>query len=181
MHKKVLMLETKIKSAIRDVPNFPKQGIMFKDITPILKDHLLSSEIIDEMAKRVAILKPDALACVEARGFLFGFMLANKLQIPFIPVRKKGKLPYQTNSYEYSLEYGTATVEMHIDAVKPGSRVLIHDDLLATGGTAAAAAELIQMQKGEIAGFAFIINLDFLDGKQVLNKYSDQVISLINY
>lgn len=175
------MLQAKIKSAIRNVPDFPKPGIMFKDITPILKDPALSSEIVDEMARQVSALKLDAIACVEARGFLFGFMLANKLQIPFIPVRKKGKLPYQTNSYEYSLEYGTATVEMHIDAIKPGSRVLIHDDLLATGGTAAAAAELIQMQKGKVAGFAFIINLDFLNGRQVLKKYSDQLISLVTY
>jgi adenine phosphoribosyltransferase len=175
------MLEAKIKSAIRDVPDFPKKGIMFKDITPILKDHALSTEIVNEMAERVSSLKLDAIACVEARGFLFGFMLANKLKIPFIPVRKKGKLPYQTNSYEYSLEYGTATVEMHTDAIKPGSRVLIHDDLLATGGTAAAAAELIQMQKGKIVGFAFIIHLDFLNGRQVLNKYSQQLISLITY
>lgn len=175
------MLEAKIKSAIRNVPDFPKQGIMFKDITPILKDYALSREIVDEMARQVSALQIDAIACVEARGFLFGFMLANKLQIPFIPVRKKGKLPYQTNSYEYSLEYGTATVEMHVDAIKAGSRVLIHDDLLATGGTAAAAAELIQMQKGEVAGFAFIVNLDFLNGKQVLKKYSDQLISLITY
>jgi adenine phosphoribosyltransferase len=175
------MLEEKLKLAIRDVPDFPKKGIMFKDITPILKDQFLSTLIVDEMAKRVSALKPDAIACVEARGFLFGFMLANKLNVPFIPVRKKGKLPYQTNSYEYRLEYGTATVEMHVDAVKPGSRVLIHDDLLATGGTAGAAAELIKMQKGEVAGFAFLINLDFLNGRQLLSKYSDQVISLINY
>lgn len=175
------MLEEKIKSVIRDVPDFPKKGILFKDITPILKDQELATEIVDEMANRVLALKPDAIACVEARGFLFGFMLANKLNVPFIPVRKKGKLPYQTNSYEYNLEYGTATVEMHVDAIKPGSRVLIHDDLLATGGTAGAAAELIKMQKGEVAGFAFLINLDFLNGKQVLSKYSNQIISLIHY
>src|SRR5436190_17542431 len=108
-------------------------------------------------------------------------MLAQKFNIPFIPVRKRGKLPFKTISFEYVLEYGSAIMEMHTDAIIPGSNVLIHDDLLATGGTASAAAELVKMQKGNIVGFAFLVGLDFLKGKEVLKKYSDNIISLVDY
>jgi adenine phosphoribosyltransferase len=175
------MLQTRIKHAIRDVPDFPKPGILFKDITPILQDHVLSTDIARELAAAVSNWKVDAIVGVESRGFFFGMMVAQILQIPFIPVRKAGKLPYQTISHEYELEYGTAKVEMHIDAIRPGWNVLIHDDLLATGGTAAAAAELIQKQKGKVAGFAFLVTLDFLNGRNALDKYSESFVSLINY
>ncbi|MCB0756749.1 MAG: adenine phosphoribosyltransferase [Flavobacteriales bacterium] len=175
------MLETRIKQAIRDVPDFPKPGILFKDITPILLDHKLCVDIAENIATQVADWKVDAIVGVESRGFLFGMMVAQALKVPFIPVRKKGKLPYATVSHEYELEYGTAIVEMHTDAIKSGWNVLIHDDLLATGGTACAAAELIQKQNGTVAGFAFIVTLDFLNGKDELMKYSKNFISLVNY
>lgn len=175
------MLQVRLKQAIRDVPNFPKSGILFKDITPILLDYALSREIVEELAAAVSDWKVDAIVGVESRGFFFGMMLAQVLQIPFIPVRKAGKLPYKTVSYEYELEYGSAKVEMHIDAIRPGWNVLIHDDLLATGGTACAAAELIQKQKGKVAGFAFLVTLDFLNGKEALEIYSENFVSLLNY
>ncbi|MFM1875516.1 MAG: hypothetical protein RL266_1253 [Bacteroidota bacterium] len=175
------MLQSRIKQAIRDVPDFPKPGILFKDITPILLDHKLCIDIAEQMATHVAHWNIDAIVGVESRGFLFGMMTAQALKVPFIPVRKAGKLPYHTISHEYQLEYGTAKVEMHTDAIRPGWNVLIHDDLLATGGTACAAAELIQKQNGNVAGFAFIVTLDFLNGKQQLQKYTDNFVSLVNY
>lgn len=175
------MVEQKIKDTIRDVPDFPKQGILFKDITPILHDPKLCDEIVDAFQKNLSHKKIDAVVGVESRGFLFGFALANKLNIPFILVRKAGKLPYKTVSYEYSLEYGTAKVEMQVNDIKEGWNVLIHDDLLATGGTAEAAAQLIKMQKGNVAGFAFVVELEFLKGKEKLKQYSDTIVSLVNY
>ena len=175
------MLQTRVKQAIRDVPDFPKPGILFKDITPILLDAKLSAEIAQELAAQVANWKIDAIVGVESRGFLFGMMMAQALNLPFIPVRKAGKLPYKTVSHQYQLEYGTATIEMHTDVIQPGWNILIHDDLLATGGTACAAAELIQKQNGTVAGFAFLVTLDFLNGKNALDKYSNNFVSLISY
>ena len=175
------MLEAKIKATIRDVADFPKPGILFKDITPIFHNQQLCNEIVSEFANRVADKKIDAIVGVESRGFLFGFALANKMNIPFILVRKAGKLPYKKISYEYDLEYGSAKVEMQVDEIQPGWNVLIHDDLLATGGTAEAAVKLIQMQKGNVAGFAFVVELDFLKGREKLSPYSDNIISLVNY
>jgi adenine phosphoribosyltransferase len=175
------MLEQKLKATIRDVQDFPKPGILFKDITPLFHNQQLCNEIIEEFANRVAGKNINAIVGVESRGFLFGFALANKLNIPFILVRKAGKLPYKTISYEYDLEYGSAKVEMQVDEIKPGWNVLIHDDLLATGGTAEAAAKLVQMQGGNVGGFAFVVELDFLNGKQRLSKYSENNISLVNY
>jgi adenine phosphoribosyltransferase len=175
------MLQTRIKKAIRDVPDFPKPGIMFKDITPILLDYKLSVDIAEQMATESADWQVDAIVGVESRGFLFGMMTAQALRVPFIPVRKAGKLPYETVSYEYNLEYGSAKVEMHTDAIQPGWNVLIHDDLLATGGTACAAAELIHKQKGTVAGFAFLVTLDFLNGRKKLESYSKNFNSLVNY
>lgn len=175
------MLQTRVKQAIRDVPNFPKPGILFKDITPILLDTKLSAEIAETLSAQVSHWKPDAIVGIESRGFFFGMMMAQVLNIPFIPVRKAGKLPYKTVSHQYNLEYGTATIEMHTDVIQPGWNVLIHDDLLATGGTACAAAQLIQKQKGTVAGFAFLVTLDFLNGKNTLNQYSNNFVSLINY
>jgi adenine phosphoribosyltransferase len=175
------MLEQRLRDAIRDVPDFPKPGILFKDITPILLDPALCSDTADALAEGVRQLRPDVVIGVESRGFFFGLMMAQRLGVPFVPVRKAGKLPYHTVSHQYSLEYGTATVEMHIDAVRPGQRVLIHDDLLATGGTAAAAAELVTRQGGIVAGFSFLVALDFLNGEQILKPYADNIVSLLHY
>jgi adenine phosphoribosyltransferase len=175
------MLEQRLRDAIRDVPDFPKPGILFKDITPILLDHRLCADTADALAASVRDQRPDAVVGVESRGFFFGLMMAQRLGVPFIPVRKAGKLPYRTVSHEYELEYGTATVEMHVDAVTPGQRVLIHDDLLATGGTAAAAAELVRQQGGTVAGFSFLVALDFLNGEDALKPYADSIVSLLHY
>ncbi len=175
------MLETRIKKAIRDIPDFPKPGILFKDITPILLDHRLSIDIAEDLATLVSTWKVDAIIGVESRGFLFGMMTAQALRVPFIPVRKAGKLPYDTVSHEYDLEYGSAKVEMHLDVIQPGWNVLIHDDLLATGGTACAAAELIRKQKGAVAGFAFLVELGFLNGNDRLKEYSENTTSLVTY
>ncbi|HEY0029927.1 MAG TPA: adenine phosphoribosyltransferase [Bacteroidia bacterium] len=175
------MLQEKIKSTIRDVADFPKPGILFKDITPIFHNQQLCNEIVAEFASRVADQKINAIIGVESRGFLFGFALANKMNIPFILVRKAGKLPYKKIAHEYDLEYGSAIIEMQVDEIKPGWNVLIHDDLLATGGTAEAAAKLITMQGGHVAGFAFVVELDFLKGRERLQEYSKNIISLVNY
>jgi adenine phosphoribosyltransferase len=175
------MLEDQIKKVIRDIPDFPKPGIIFKDITPILKNQKLCSDIIDEFAKQVKDLEFDAIAGIESRGFLFGLMLANKLNKPFIPIRKSGKLPFKTIQQSYDLEYGSAIIEIHEDAFEPGSKILIHDDLLATGGTVEATSLLIQKMKGEIAGYSFLISLDFLNGKERLRKFSKNNFSLVNY
>ena len=170
----------RVKAAIRDIPDFPKEGIVFKDITPILMDHQLCNDIADAIVNQVKDLDIQAIACVEARGFLFGPIIAQKMKIPFVPIRKKGKLPYKTVSHEYELEYGSAIIEMHEDAVVKGSRVLIHDDLLATGGTAAAAAELIGMY-GHPVAFSFLVDLTFLKGSEVLSKYSKDIFSVVAY
>jgi adenine phosphoribosyltransferase len=175
------MIDKRLKKVIRDVPDFPKEGIIFKDITPILLDPQLTRDLIDEMVNHVKDLHLDAIVGIESRGFWFGIMLANKLDIPFIPIRKKGKLPYKTVSYCYDLEYGSAEIEMHEEEIKENWNVLIHDDLLATGGTACAAAELIRMQKGKIAGFSFVVDLTFLNGSDVLKKYSENIFNLVSY
>lgn len=175
------MLTDKIKAAIRDVNDFPKPGIVFKDITPIFHDQALCREITEEFIVKLGGNKIDAIIGIESRGFLFGMLLAHRLNLPFILVRKSGKLPYQVIAHEYDLEYGSAKIEMHIDAVKEGWNVLIHDDLLATGGTAAAAAHLVQKQKANVAGFAFLVELDFLSGSKKLEAYSKNIISLIHY
>ncbi len=165
-----MQLSEKIRRSIRDVKDYPKPGVIFKDITPVLADPQLRNEIVQSLIDEFGPQKIDAIASTEARGFIFGSILAYELDVPFIIVRKAGKLPYETRSREYNLEYGTAKVEMHVDAVKPGWRVLVHDDLLATGGTAGATAELIQHLDGVIAGFSFIINLSFLPGAENLEK-----------
>ena len=176
-----MQLQDKIKSAIRDVPDFPKPGIMFKDITPIFLDQSLCNEITNAFCEPFAAKKPDAIIGIESRGFLFGMLLANKLKVPFIPVRKKGRLPHKTVSYGYDLEYGSAVLEIHEDAFPRDAHVLIHDDLLATGGTAVAAAELVKMLGGSVAGFAFVVTLEFLNGKKALTPYSNSIKSLIQY
>lgn len=168
-----------LRNAIRLVPDFPKKGIMFKDITPLLQDAKIGKLIVDEFVKQFAGKSIDAIAGIESRGFLFGYALALEMGIPFIPIRKSGKLPWKTVGIDYALEYGTARIEMHADAVEPGMNVMIHDDLLATGGTASAAAQLIQMQRGKVAAFSFVVELDFLNGREVLTQYSGEIISLL--
>jgi len=175
------MIEQQIKAAIRDIPDFPKPGIVFKDITPILKDPVLCDNILEAFIQKLKHTRVDVVAGVESRGFLFGLSLACKLGVPFIPVRKAGKLPYTIRQKAYKLEYGEAVIEMHIDAFEPGQHILIHDDLLATGGTVAAASELIYEMGGTIAGFAFIVGLGFLDGKECIKHISDNIIILADY
>jgi adenine phosphoribosyltransferase len=165
-----MSLEEKIKSLLREVPDFPKPGIVFKDITPLLADPGARKEVVESMAVHFKIFSIDAIAATEARGFIFGALLADALNIPFVPVRKLGKLPFSKVKEEYDLEYGKATIEMHTDAIKPGWKVLIHDDLLATGGTASATGNLIRKLQGEVVGFSFVINLSFLPGEKVLTK-----------
>ncbi|TNE53508.1 MAG: adenine phosphoribosyltransferase [Bacteroidetes bacterium] len=175
------MLVEKVMQAIRDVPDFPKPGILFKDITPIMMNPQLSEEILVALEEKYRNKGIDKIAGIESRGFLFGYPLAIRLGIPFILIRKQGKLPYNKSSLEYDLEYGTSTIEMHTDAIGAGDRVLIHDDLLATGGSAAAAAQLIKQSGGEIAGFDFLVQLDFLQGQEKLAPYSPSIQAIVNY
>ena len=175
------MISNKIDKAIRNIPNFPKEGINFKDITPLLMDSILTDDIIDSFMSSLNGTKVDAIVGVESRGFLFGFLLANKMGVPFVPIRKVGKLPGETLKYKYDLEYGSAEVEIHKSDIEKGWNVLIHDDLLATGGTACAAAELINQLDAKVAGFSFVVSLDFLNGKEILKQYSKNIISLKSY
>jgi len=175
------MISDKLDKAIRNVPNFPIEGINFKDITTLLLDSELSSEIIDAFIVELKDIQLDAIVGVESRGFLFGFLLANKMGIPFVPIRKVGKLPGETLKYKYDLEYDSAEVEVHKSDIKKGWNILVHDDLLATGGTACAASELIQQLGAKVAAFAFVISLDFLNGNKRLEKYSKEIISLKKY
>lgn len=172
-------LEERIKSKIRDVPNFPKEGIIFKDITPLLADVNLSREITEALAAYWNEKAIDAVVGIESRGFIWGNPMAQLLKIPFVPVRKLGKLPAETFSYKYDLEYGSAVVEIHKDSLEQGMNVLIHDDLLATGGTAKAAAELIKVSGANVAGFSFLVELGFLEGKSLLEDYTSSIHSLI--
>jgi adenine phosphoribosyltransferase len=165
-----MQLVESLKTLIRDVPDFPKPGIIFKDITPLLENPQVVKSVVVALAEQNSNVKVDAVAAIEARGFLFGFLLAQEMGVPFIPVRKEGKLPYRKISQSYTLEYGTAVIEMHEDAVQPGWNVVIHDDLLATGGTANAAGLLIERLEGQVTGFSFIVNLAFLGGSAVLQK-----------
>ncbi len=171
-------MEQLLKKAIRDIPDFPKPGIIFKDITPILQDHELFSKIIDILAERYKSQDVKAVVGVESRGFIFGMPLAQKLKAAFIPIRKKGKLPYKTIEETYNLEYGTATVEMHTDAIQNGQNVLVIDDLLATGGTAQAACNLVEKQGGKVVECAFVVELTFLDGRKQIKT---PVHSLVKY
>jgi adenine phosphoribosyltransferase len=168
----------RLNATIRDVPDFPKPGILFKDITPVFLDWHLCDDIATDIISKLKT-KPDAVCVVESRGFFIGMLLANKLQIPLVPVRKKGKLPAETRSYSYDLEYGSATLEIHKGVIKKDWKVLIHDDVLATGGTAVAAAELVKAEGGQISGFAFIVDLSFLKGEEKIKKYNAQIESVI--
>ena len=168
-----------IEKAIRNVPDFPKPGIQFKDITPVRADARLFSGAIDLVTEKFSSGNVDAVVGIDARGFIFAAAAAKKLNAGFIPVRKKGKLPFTTIEQDYALEYGHATVAMHTDALKPGARVLLVDDLLATGGTSAAAAALVQKLGGNIVEAVFLIELKFLEGRKKLSGFP--VRSLVVY
>lgn len=174
-------IEDKIKAVVRDVVDFPKEGIVFKDITPIMMNASISNDILDHLVSCYKDAGITKIAGIESRGFLFGYPLAMRLGIPFVLIRKKGKLPYDKISYSYDLEYGSATIEMHTDSVSSSDVVLIHDDLLATGGSAQAAAELVKSQGGQIAGFNFLISLSFLQGDEKLKDYTENIINLATY
>jgi len=176
-----MTLQERVNTTIRDIADFPKPGILFKDITPILENPQLSKDIVEYFCEVLKPMNLDAIVGVESRGFLFGMPIAIGLGIPFVTVRKKGKLPYKTVSYKYDLEYGSAEVEMHVDSIQKGWKVMVHDDLLATGGTATAAAELIKMQGGDVAGFAFLVELSFLAGREKLNFYNKNIINLVAF
>jgi len=168
-----------IKDSIRDIPNFPKKGIIFKDITKLLSDPFLFADVVNKLEKAFKKYKVNKIVVIESRGFIFGAPLAYKLKAGIVPVRKKGKLPYKTIAASYSLEYGKATLEMHIDALEPGDRVVIIDDLLATGGTVSATIELVEKLKAKIIGIGVLIELTFLKGREKLK--GNKVISLIKY
>ena len=174
-------LEILLKRNLRVIPNFPKKGIMFQDIFSLIEKPELLKKIINEISKIVKKEKITKIIGIDARGFIFGSIVSNNNNIPFVPIRKKGKLPYEVVSYRYDLEYGSAEVEIHVDAIQKGWNVLVHDDLLATGGTASASAELIKKLGGEVCGFAFVIELANLNGKNKLNEYTDNFISLVKY
>lgn len=157
-----------LANAVRDVPDFPKPGILFKDITPVLADPALLSATIDGMIAASGVTQVDKVIGIDARGFIFGSLIAAKLNAGFIPIRKKGKLPWKTLGTSYDLEYGSNSIEIHQDAIRPGETVLLADDLLATGGTAAAALDLIQQLGGNILGSVFFIELAFLNGREKL-------------
>jgi adenine phosphoribosyltransferase len=168
-----------IKALIRDIPDFPQPGIMFRDITTLLRDAAGLKYTIDQLAAKCADLKPDYIVGMESRGFIFAAPLAYQLNAGFVPVRKPGKLPAAVYSQEYALEYGTDRLELHQDAIPSGSRVLIVDDVIATGGTAAATAKLIAQTGGELVGFAFLSELTFLNGRKVLPDVP--IVALIEY
>lgn len=172
-------LSNKLKSIIRDVPDFPKPGIVFKDITPLLADHAAFTELVQAFADAYRGAGVTKVLGIEARGFLLAAPIALALGAGLVPVRKKGKLPYKTVAASYSLEYGTDTLEMHADAVKAGEKVLVVDDVLATGGTAAAVCDLVEKLGGQVAGVAMLIELEFLNGRSKLAGRN--IHSLIKY
>ena len=168
-----------LKELIREVPDFPKKGILFYDITTLLKDKVGFATLIDALSEHYLNEKIDTVLAIEARGFIFGPALAYRLNAGFVPIRKPGKLPAETVRWTYELEYGQDTLEIHKDAIKPGQRVIIVDDLLATGGTANACARLAKSLGAEIAGMGFVVELDFLNGREKFN--GTEVFSLLHY
>lgn len=163
-------LVARVRAAVRDVPDFPQPGIIFKDITPVLGDAVLFNDVVTHFADQLRAHRIDVVAGIESRGFIFGAPLANHLQTGFVPIRKPGKLPAERVRVDYALEYGSDALEAHADAIAPGQRVLIVDDVLATGGTANAAAKLIRQLKGEVVGFCIVIELGFLQGREKLEQ-----------
>src|ERR1700680_4362864 len=168
-----------LKKLIREVPDFPKQGILFYDITTLLKDKVGFATLIDALSEHYLNKKIDLVLGMEARGFIFAPAVAYRLNAGFVPLRKPGKLPAATSKFDYALEYGTNTLEIHKDAIQKGQRILIVDDLLATGGTAEATAKLASMLGAQIAGLGFVVELDFLKGRDKLKEYD--VFSLLHY
>lgn len=173
------MPELLAQSYIRDVPDFPKPGILFKDIAPVLQNPAALQEVVDRIAADARAKGAEAVVGIESRGFIFGVPIALQLGLPFTMARKLGKLPYDRITEEYALEYGTNTVEMHTDSIQPGQRAYIVDDLLATGGTAAAAARLVERLNGSVCGFGFMVELSFLNGRANLLGYP--ICSLISF
>ncbi|HUP28456.1 MAG TPA: adenine phosphoribosyltransferase [Chloroflexia bacterium] len=172
-------MDNRLVSLIRDIPDFPVPGILFRDITTLLKDGPAFKEVIEQLCSKLGELKPDKVVAIESRGFIFGAPIAYNLGVGFVPVRKLGKLPAPTINAEYDLEYGTNTVEMHRDAIAVGERVVVVDDLLATGGTTRATIELVEQLGGDIVGLAFLIELSELGAREYLQGYD--IITLIRY
>ena len=170
-----------LASVIRTIPDFPKPGVQFKDITPILMRPDLIRESVDALIAPFRDKQIDKVVGMESRGFILGAMIAHELDAGFVPVRKKGKLPYQTIAETYALEYGTDTLEMHVDAIKEGDRVLVHDDVIATGGTAAATCRLVERSGGQISGCAFLIDLTFLNGRKQLDGLCNHIHAVLQY
>lgn len=175
----LMEIQHRILNAIRTINDFPKPGISFKDITPVFLDPLLCSDIVTETIQRLPA-KPDAICAIESRGFFFGMLLANRLQIPLFPVRKAGKLPGKVKQFSYTLEYGQSTLEIQENVVVNNWNVLVADDLLATGGTAVAAAELIRMEGGNVLAFSFLVALESLKGEEKLLPYSPHIVKMIS-
>lgn len=178
MSRKMLM-DIDLKDRIRSIPNFPKKGIVFRDITTLVKDKEAFGRAIDVFYEKYKNQRIDKIVSVESRGFIFGSALAQKLGAGFVPIRKPGKLPAETIQEEYQLEYGKDAVEIHKDAISPGERILVHDDLLATGGTVSAACRLVEKLGGKITGLCFLIELTFLHGRDRLKEYD--IFSIIKY
>lgn len=173
------MAEILAAKLIRDIPDFPKPGIIFKDISPVLQHPAAVQEVVSLMADDAKAQSAEVIVGIESRGFIFGVPLALELGLPFVMTRKKGKLPFKSVEQEYSLEYGSATLEMHVDSVNPGQRAYIVDDLLATGGTALASAQLVEKLGGHVCGFTFMVELAFLNGREKLSGY--EVHSLVKF
>jgi adenine phosphoribosyltransferase len=177
-------LQGALHTRIRSVPDYPKPGILFKDITPLLQDPPLLSRCVGALIEALPVGAFDIIGGIEARGFIFGSLVAHTAGKPFFPFRKVGKLPYRAIREAYALEYGQAEIEIHVDAIAPGQRVLIVDDLLATGGTAAAAVRLVRRAGGEVAGVAFVVELTFLPGRRVLREagvQDERIVSLVGF
>ncbi len=168
-----------IKSLIRDVPDFPQPGVLFRDITPLLHDSAAYTHVIDELTSRINTFTPDVIVGIESRGFLFGAPVAYKLGLPFVPVRKAGKLPSERMSVEFALEYGESQLDIHADALERDQRAVIVDDLLATGGTADASCKLVELLGGYVSALAFVVELAFLKGRERL--HGRDIISLVTY
>ncbi len=177
----VINYERIVSQKIREVHDFPKKGIAYKDITPLLACAHSSSTVIDAFEHQLSQSKVDAVVGIESRGFIFGMMLANRLNVPFVPIRKAGKLPHHTIAQQYDLEYGSATIEIHTDSIKEDWNVVIHDDLLATGGTANAAAKLITQLGGNVESYLFLLELTYLSGRKILEKNTETIFSLVKY
>jgi len=167
------------KQKIRNIPDFPQKGVVFRDIAPLFEDRQAFRMAVDQLVKKYQKEKIEKVVGIDARGFILAGVLANRLGAGMVMVRKKGKLPYKTESEDFDLEYGRATLEIHQDSIKPGEKVLLIDDVLATGGTMAATAKLVEKLKGEIMGIAFLVILDYLPGRKKLKKYP--LFSLIDY